>query len=605
MFNTMIENNKNLPMPLKYCKQVIMEVRVVNPRTKKAEKFYYFPELNSWIKRIRVIRDRLEYRKMNLNEWRTKWYLGMSKEQMGTIEWATKFTEIFYPNKFRYTKKYIIQELLKNVNYECDFLCVKEDLIYMYRKTREDNSMKVKNYDWSLVPEKIKTVNDYFTIISNEINLKTGKPRGVALTSYGRLITELKDISDIPPRIDEKKKKFAESFFKKANEKYKGKFNYSESEYINNDIPIKISCSSCGKILYQSPRDHLYSCSCKFCEKPLHKYKIVDWDKEIENLKKFFLSGKSYEEIGRIYGCTGHRIKEISEKFGLDKIKDQLREKERQTYIDLLESGKTLCDIAKIYNVSSSAVSSKLKTLKIDTSKYKFSYISYLKYSSEIEKMLLEGNNIKFISDKLGTTREIVEHVMKVKGIDKKKIKEKLEFDMSEKIRDLAKKGYCISAIMEELKISYRFSRRLIRKYKIKITGSISLGEYYVYMFLDNNKSLFREIYMQKKHRDVISSIIYVDFEIMDNNGKTIIIEYNGDQHYRFIKKYHKTKEIFLKRVERDKKLKEYCINNDILFIEIPFMYNTQDKVNDFLRKVIIENIDPNTLVDYNSLYKL
>ncbi len=176
---------------------------------------------------------------------------------------------------------------------------------------------------------------------------------------------------------------------------------------------------------------------------------------------------------------------------------------------------------------------------------------------------------------------------------------------MSEKIRDLAKKGYCISAIMEELKISYRFSRRLIRKYKIKITGSISLGEYYVYMFLDNNKSLFREIYMQKKHRDVISSIIYVDFEIMDNNGKTIIIEYNGDQHYRFIKKYHKTKEIFLKRVERDKKLKEYCINNDILFIEIPFMYNTQDKVNDFLRKVIIENIDPNTLVDYNSLYKL
>ena len=110
---------------------------------------------------------------------------------------------------------------------------------------------------------------------------------------------------------------------------------------------------------------------------------------------------------------------------------------------------------------------------------------------------------------------------------------------------------------------------------------------------------------MYEKHRDVIPSIIYVDFEIIDNGGKTIIIEYNGDQHYRFVKKYHRTKERFLKRVERDRKLKEYCIKNNILYIEIPFMYNTQEKVNDFLNKVLINGVDPNTLVDYNSLYKL
>jgi DNA-binding CsgD family transcriptional regulator len=600
----MIEN-KNLPMPLKYCKQVVMEFRFENPKTKKLEKFYYFPELNSWMNRVKRVEDRLRYRNMSLNEWRTKWYLGMSIEQTDTIEWATKFVETFYSEKLPNTKKYIVQELLKDMNYSCDFLCVKEDLIFMYYKTRKDNSITIKNYDWSLVPKKIKTVNEYFTVISNEINPKTGSLRGNASTCYNRLITELRDISDSPVSIEEKLQGFARTFFKKATKKYNGKFDYSESEYINNDTPIKIICSNCGNVFFQSPKNHLYSCLCDNCEKPTPKYKIADWDKERDNLKNYLLSGKTYEDIGNIYGCTGHQIKEISRKFGLDTIKDQLREEERNKYIKLLEDGKSIGDIAKIYKVSGAAVSAKLKTLKIDTSKYKFPYVSYLKYSSEIEKMLFDGKSVKFISDKLGTTREIIDHVMQVKGINKDIIKEKLDFNLSEKIRELALKGYCASAIMEVLGISYQVSRRLIKKYKIKITGSISLGEYYVSVFLDNNKSLFKSISMYEKHRDVISSIIYVDFEIIDNGGKTIIIEYNGDQHYRFVKKYHKTKEKFLKRVERDRKLREYCIKNNILYIEIPFMYNTQEKVNDFLNKVLINGVDPNTLVDYNSLYKL
>ena len=592
-------------MPLRYCKQVVMEFRFENPKTKKLEKFYYFPELNSWMNRVKRVEDRLRYRNMSLNEWRTKWYLGMSIEQTDTIEWATKFVETFYSEKLPNTKKYIVQELLKDMNYSCDFLCVKEDLIFMYNKTRKDNSMAIKNYDWSLVPKKIKIVSEYFTVISNEINPKTGSLRGNASTCYNRLINELRDISDSPVSIDEKLQGFAKTFFKKATKKYNGKFDYSESEYINNDTPIKIICSNCGNVFFQSPKNHLYSCLCDNCEKPTPKYKIADWDKEKDNLKNYLLSGKTYEDIGEIYGCTGHQIKEISKKFGLDTIKDQLREKERNKYIKLLEEGKSIGDIAKIYKVSGAAVSAKLKTLKIDTSKYKFPYVSYLKYSSEIEKMLFDGKSVKFISDKLGTTREIIDHVMQVKGINKDIIKEKLDFNLSEKIRELALKGYCVSAIMEVLGISYQVSRRLIKKYKIKITGSISLGEYYVSVFLDNNKSLFKSISMYEKHRDVIPSIIYVDFEIIDNGGKTIIIEYNGDQHYRFVKKYHKTKEKFLKRVERDRKLRKYCIKNNILYIEIPFMYNTQEKVNDFLNKVLINGVDPNTLVDYNSLYKL
>lgn len=591
-------------MPLKYCKQVVMEFRFETPKIKKIEKHYFFPELNSWTNRFKHVKDRLKYREMSVVEWKTKWYLGMSKEQIGTVKWAVEYTNIFYSDKLPNTKQYIFQELLKDVNYECDFFCVKEDIIYMYNKTRKENSMVIKNYDWSLVPDKIKMAKEYFTIISNEINPKTGLPRGASSISYSRLINELREISDTPVNIKDKMNKFAKSFFKEATEKYNGKYDYSEAEYINMDTPVKIICSKCGNVFYQSPRNHIYSCSC-ICECPVNRYKIADWNNEIDNLKNYLLSGKTYEEIGKIYGCTGHQIHEISKKFGLDKIKDQLRDEERNTYLKLLEEGKSIGDIAKIYKVSHSAVSAKLKTLKIDTTKYKYPYVSYLKYSSEIEKMLLEGKSVKQISDKLGTTREIIASVMKETGIDLNQIREKLDFNLSEKIRSLALKGYCISVILEELNMSFKKAKRLINKYKIKIASSMSLGEYYVSIFLKNNKSLFKNVSMYKIHRDVISSVIYVDFEIIDNNGKTIIIEYNGDQHYRFVEKYHKTKEKFLKRVERDKKLREYCIYNDILFIEIPFMYNTQDKVNDFLNDVIIKGIDPNTLVDYNSLYKL
>lgn len=38
----------------------------------------------------------------------------------------------------------------------------------------------------------------------------------------------------------------------------------------------------------------------------------MKWDDEIENLKNLvFVENLSYEEIGRIYGCSGNNIKKI------------------------------------------------------------------------------------------------------------------------------------------------------------------------------------------------------------------------------------------------------------------------------------------------------
>ena len=44
---------------------------------------------------------------------------------------------------------------------------------------------------------------------------------------------------------------------------------------------------------------------------------------------------------------------------------------------------------------------------------------------------------------------------------------------------------------------------------------------------------------------------------------------------------------------------------SDIKYIEIPYTLDTYEKVKEFFDKVILQGIDPNTLIDYQSLYKI
>ena len=42
------------------------------------------------------------------------------------------------------------------------------------------------------------------------------------------------------------------------------------------------------------------------------------WEEEKVNLEQLFTSGKSYEEIGRIYECTGANIKKVLKSLGFE-----------------------------------------------------------------------------------------------------------------------------------------------------------------------------------------------------------------------------------------------------------------------------------------------
>ena len=61
---------------------------------------------------------------------------------------------------------------------------------------------------------------------------------------------------------------------------------------------------------------------------------------------------------------------------------------------------------------------------------------------------------------------------------------------------------------------------------------------------------------------------LYLDFFIPLHD---LCVEVHGEQHYRFIKFYHKTKLGFAQARKRDKKKVEWCELNSISVVELPF----------------------------------
>ena len=87
-------------------------------------------------------------------------------------------------------------------------------------------------------------------------------------------------------------------------------------------------------------------------------------------------------------------------------------------------------------------------------------------------------------------------------------------------------------------------------------------------------------------------------------NNSVTWIEYNGPQHYRRIKYFDKGDDLmFEKQLQRDENVRDYCKNNHIQLIEIPYTYKDYESVKDLLDRVILNGEDINSIIDYSSLY--
>lgn len=61
---------------------------------------------------------------------------------------------------------------------------------------------------------------------------------------------------------------------------------------------------------------------------------------------------------------------------------------------------------------------------------------------------------------------------------------------------------------------------------------------------------------------------LVADFFIPDLK---VMVEVHGEQHYKFVKRFHKSQAGFIASTKRDKLKREWCEINDVVYVELPF----------------------------------
>lgn len=128
---------------------------------------------------------------------------------------------------------------------------------------------------------------------------------------------------------------------------------------------------------------------------------------------------------------------------------------------------------------------------------------------------------------------------------------------------------------------------------------SASCGEIVMMNTLDSLDISYNYIY-EVKDDDFIAkndfSKLVIDFHIKLNNGSDCFIEINGEQHYKQVDIFG-GKERFERQLKRDKLLKDFCKNNNIYLIEIPFLYHTESmtfnkilEINKRIKELLVDN---------------
>lgn len=265
--------NKNLlPVPLKYTYPVSVKLSKIqmsiDNKTGKDKRYiinlYYIPELRKWVVG-KITLEKFLRKKLNISyvEWESRWILKLNYDDVSSDKWIESIISYYYNDKFLHTKDYIRDKLKENPEFICDFFCIKEDLIEKFWDSRKNIPTKY-NYDFSLVPEIIKSTVRKFTIICNELD-NNNNTLGEWKTDYYQLI---KERSDHPKLRYTKKPKCrkgtADEFIRESINLYGDVYDFSEMNFINYTTPIVIYCKICGSRMVRTPSEHLRG-GCRKC----------------------------------------------------------------------------------------------------------------------------------------------------------------------------------------------------------------------------------------------------------------------------------------------------------------------------------------------------
>lgn len=123
-------------------------------------------------------------------------------------------------------------------------------------------------------------------------------------------------------------------------------------------------------------------------------------------------------------------------------------------------------------------------------------------------------------------------------------------------------------------------------------SSMFSLGETYTINWLDNHTDLISsyEYHYDVPNKQIEGRNTYrvnIDFRFYINSTE-YYIEYNGPQHYRYVSFFQDSLEDYEKQLKRDRNVREFCKANDISLIEIPYTYDSIEKVAEILDRIFI-----------------
>lgn len=226
------------------------------------KKVYYVPELCQYVGPYSKLKSTVISRLgLDFDSWENRWLLELDNDKIYSLDWAKKKVEFYYNDRPEKTKKYIIDQLLKDHTYVCDFLMIKEDFLDQYEQSRINKYPEgiCPIYDFSLVPDTISSESSELTIICKNIKFGTEDEEiGPFKTSYWGFIKEEKDCFDFSLLVRSiTRRKTLEEFIEKANIVHNNRFDYSEAQYVDGNTPILIIDRETGERFYQKPVNHL------------------------------------------------------------------------------------------------------------------------------------------------------------------------------------------------------------------------------------------------------------------------------------------------------------------------------------------------------------
>lgn len=268
----------------------IIEYRPIG-KYKKAR--VYIPELDRWIYKG-DLKDTLRSNRINYLDWECRWYLNLNPDLVGTRLWAERKVEVFYQDKLKYTKKFIIDKLLLDNNYKFNALMVKEDLIDQYYNSRTLAKKRIYSYDFSLVPEILKNTTEYFNLIVKEIDPITNLCLdSIYKTSYRNFIGTLSDAMciEFPIMVDKIRVARWNIILDELKKIHGNSLDFSSVNFKNTHEYVRIKCNDCGEYFYTTIDDLLgkytnHVVKCPNCSEKIGN--ILDTGEVIRRLNELY-----------------------------------------------------------------------------------------------------------------------------------------------------------------------------------------------------------------------------------------------------------------------------------------------------------------------------